>query len=484
VQTIRTSGDSLLGVINDVLDFSKIEAGRVELENAPFELRGCVEDALDLLAQQAADKRLELAYVCDADVPLAVCGDVARLRQVLVNLVSNAIKFTAAGEVVVGVSSRRLDGDSHELRFTVRDTGVGIPAERMDRLFHSFSQLDASTTRKYGGTGLGLAISKRFVELMNGAIWVTSTVGVGSTFEFTIVARTIHRAPSGERHEDVLRGKQVLIVAAGTTLRSLLARELITSGMHVRTVASPAEALDCLRARQRFVAAILDAGQEPAQAVAAIGAIRSGHGGSALPALLLSPVGVVPAGWEKLATDRVPTTILTKPVKPVRLRQALAALLGAEAKPEASSGASLEVESTAPVPLRILLAEDNRINQKVALKILERLGYRADVAANGLEVLRALERQAYDVVLMDAQMPEMDGLEAARQIHERIPSNMRPRVIAMTANAMREDREACLAAHMDDFIGKPFVPEQLAAALERCKPSPSQSAPPVKALAS
>jgi signal transduction histidine kinase/DNA-binding NarL/FixJ family response regulator len=340
VEIIRTGSETLLRVINDILDFSKIESGKLELEQAPFNLRHCVEECIDLFVPKAAEKGLELRFAMDDGLPRFVLGDVTRLRQILVNLLSNAVKFTSAGGIAVSVALDREHADHQDLHFVVKDTGCGIPGDKLDRLFKSFSQVDASTTREYGGTGLGLAISKRLCELMGGTMWVESEAGAGSIFHFTMRAR--------------------------------------------------------------------------------------------------------------------------------------AAMDGAQIQPRASSG--IERNMAQRLPLQILLAEDNVVNQKVALSILERMGYRADVAANGLEVLAALDRRHYDVVFMDTQMPEMDGLEAARRICKQWPPNQRPRIIALTADAMRGDRENCLAAGMDDYLSKPINIAELQKVLERAAPG---AIPPV-----
>ncbi|MCX6670020.1 MAG: PAS domain S-box protein [Methanothrix sp.] len=330
IETIRSSGNSLLAAINDILDFSKIEGGKMEIETQPFDMQSCLKASLDLVAAKAAEKRIALSYRFEDNVPLTVMGDVTRLRQVLVNLLSNAVKFTDSGEVAVLVAAKMLDFRQYEIHFAVKDTGIGIPGDRLDRLFQSFSQIDSSTTRKYGGTGLGLAISKRLVELMGGRVWAESAPGKGSAFHFTILVK-------------------------------------------------------------------------PAN----IESIKSG---------------------------------------------------AASGQPQALQ------RSNRTKPLRILLAEDNDVNQKVALQMLKRLGYHADVAANGLEVLKALESQPYDVILMDIQMPEMDGIDAAQRIRERWPNG--PKIVAITALALEGDRERLIQAGMDDYISKPIQIEELQSALE------------------
>ena len=469
-ETIRSSGDALLTVINDILDFSKIEAGRTELESQPFDVRECVEGALDLFAARAAEKGLDLAYFTDADVPAAIVGDVTRVRQILVNLLSNALKFTEQGEIVVSVAATERPG-FHELHFAVRDTGIGIPPERMDRLFKSFSQVDTSTTRRYGGTGLGLVISKRLSEMMGGTMWVESKVGKGSTFHFTIQAQTAPRLVRRDLRgvQPDLSGKRVLIVDDNATSRKILTLQTQRWGMLPQVTGSPAEALQWIRQGDPFDVAILDLHMPDMDGITLATEIRRQRDAQTLPLMLMTSLGRREEGAEALDL----AAFLTKPIKPSRLLDALAEIFAAEEltvekeerKPE------FDREMGTRHPLRILLAEDNVVNQKLALRLLQRMGYRADVAANGLEALAALRRQSYDVVLMDVQMPEMDGLEATRTICREWPSEQRPRIVAMTANVMKEDREACLAAGMDDYLGKPIRVEELVDALMQCRPS-------------
>jgi len=469
-EIIRGSGDTLLTVINDILDFSKIEAGKLELESQPFDLRECVEGALDLVATRAAEKGIDLAYLLSDGVPAAIVGDVTRLRQVLLNLLSNAVKFTERGEVVLWVSARPPERGSalHELTFSVRDTGIGIPADRLGRLFQSFSQVDASTTRRYGGTGLGLAISLRLTEMMGGRIGVTSEEGVGSDFHFSIRAAAtevpvqIHRDLSGI--QPTLRGKRVLVVDDNATNRRIVTAHLDIWGLTSRASESPLEALEWVRAGERFDVAILDMHMPEMDGVALARAIRPLPAGATLPLVLFTSLG----RREARAEDEGFAAYLHKPIKPSQLFDALVSVL-ADQPIHVTAGRSarsdLDPDMAARHPLRILLAEDNVVNQKVALRLLAQMGYRADVAANGLEAIEAVERQTYDVVLMDVQMPELDGFEASREINRRWPGG-RPRIVAMTANAMQGDRELCVAAGMDDYVAKPIRVEELVAALE------------------
>jgi signal transduction histidine kinase/DNA-binding response OmpR family regulator len=487
-ETIRSSGDALLSLINDILDFSKIEAGKLELETQPFDLRGCVEESLDLLASKAAEKGLELAYLIDNQVPHTVVGDVTRLRQILVNLLSNAVKFTEEGEVVVSVMSCSLpplspsmgvtEGSSsppmrgteggHEVHFAVRDTGIGIPEERMGRLFRSFSQVDASTTRKYGGTGLGLTISKRLAEMMGGRMWVESKEGQGSVFHFTIVVeaapaqgRVYLRAPESE-----LAGKRVLIVDDSETNRRILTKQAQLWEMLPRATASGLEALKWIRQGDPFDVALLDMLMPEMDGLTLAAEIRKHRDSQALPLVMLTSVGRREEGSQIVEF----AAYLTKPVKTSQLYDVLVGIFAGRPVRfrEPAARPQFDPQMGRRHPLRILLAEDNVVNQKVALRILERLGYRADVAANGLEVLEALERQRYDVVLMDVQMPEMDGVEATCCIGEQWPDERRPRIIAMTAHAMEGDRERYLGGGMDDYISKPVRVEELMEALGKC----------------
>jgi signal transduction histidine kinase/CheY-like chemotaxis protein len=461
--TIRTSGDTLLTIINDILDFSKIESGKLDLEHQPFELRHSIEEALDLIAPRAAEKGLDLTYVVDEDVPTLVVGDVTRLRQILVNLLGNAVKFTAAGEVTVHATlgAPAADPTLQEIHIAVTDTGIGIPPERLDRLFKSFSQVDASTTRQYGGTGLGLAISKRLSELMGGTMWVESELGRGSTFHFTVkmAARPATAQPAAAK---LLAGIHLLIVDDNETNRRILTRQAHGWNMQPHAVASGREALDWLRGNGACDIAILDMHMPEMDGIELAGAIRALPGGGVLPLVMLTSLGGRDAGMAPLNLS----AFLTKPVKPAQLQQVLVHII-AGIPPRRTARPRPAAENLAEtLPLRILLAEDNVINQKVAIKMLERLGYRADVAANGAEVLDAVRRQPYDVVLMDVQMPEMDGLDATRRI--RTEMTVQPRIVAMTAHAMQGDREQCLEAGMDDYVSKPVRLDELAAALRRC----------------
>jgi GAF domain-containing protein/CheY-like chemotaxis protein len=473
--TIRTSGDALLMIINDVLDFSKIEAGRVELESAPFVLRDAVEASLDILAPAAAKKGLELVYAIDDELPQAMTGDTGRLRQMLINLLSNAVKFTERGEVVVTVAGEQVvtgrGPREWQVRVDVRDTGIGIPPDAMDKLFQSFSQVDASIARRYGGTGLGLAISRRLAELMGGTLTAESSgvAGEGSVFRLAV------RLPEASadavtttrpmRIEADLTGRTVLIVDDNATNRRILVAQTARWGMVPRETGSPTEALGWLADGARFDLALFDLlmpeldGLELAERAAEL----TGNGvGPAMPVVILSSIGL----RERDGTAPL-AAWLAKPVKPSALHDTIATLLlGAEAPSTAGVAVAPGTELGVRHPLRILLAEDNPVNRKLALRLLSQLAYDAAVAEDGMQAIAALERDDFDLVLMDVQMPELDGLEATRRIRARWPDRQL-RIVAMTANAMAGDREACLAAGMNDYIAKPIRPAELTAALER-----------------
>ena len=483
VNTIRSSGDALLTIINDILDFSKIESGKMELERAPFELALCVEEALDLFALQASAKKVELGYHLDPDVPGWIMGDVTRLRQVIVNLVNNAVKFTPSGSI--SVQARRVvrdptplgfasavDADpSHFLlEFTVRDTGIGIPADRVDRLFKAFSQVDSSTTRKYGGTGLGLAISQRICQLMGGAIRVESAPGTGSAFIFTLKTEPAALTPDTGLPPlpAPLRGGTVLCVEdhplTQARLRSLFER-WGTACVVVDTITAALAATAQLTRPPALLVLESDETESPSPlaALAALAAIKC-------PRLILFPFGQTaptpPEPADRAAPDDdLPFASTSKPLRTTPLVHAVISLFNPASATTHAKAADRPLAEE--FPLDVLLAEDNAVNQKVALRFLERMGYRADAVGNGLEVLSTLGTHRYDLILMDLQMPEMDGLEATRQIRTRFPADRQPKIVALTANAMQGDREACLAAGMDDYISKPVKMHEISAAIRR-----------------
>jgi signal transduction histidine kinase/DNA-binding response OmpR family regulator len=486
VETIRSSGDALLTLLNDILDFSKIESRRLELEWQPFRLATCVEEALDLVAPRAAEKKLEIAYEVEDGLPWGLVGDMSRLRQVLVNLLTNGVKFTEYGVVVV--ETKRVSGPSGiddgagnsgakienrkpglnktegsqkecEIEFSVKDTGIGIPRDRMDRLFQSFSQVDASTTRLYGGTGLGLAISKQLVELMGGKMWVESEEGRGSVFHFTIKGQEAFK-PDGGQGGEVLAGRRVLVVDDLEVNRKIVERQLQGAGMLVRVASSAMEALGWLVQGEIFDVGVLDMQMPGMDGAELANAIHGRKGCEHLPLVLLTSLGSREVGSNGFSA------FLSKPVKSELLLRVLQQVLVGRSSGEEEARANIDRELAQGYPLKILLAEDNVVNQKVALKVLDRMGYRADVASNGKEAVDAVQRQTYDVVLMDVQMPEMDGLEATTRIRERHGEN-RPWIIALTANALQGDKERYLGVGMDDYLSKPIKIAELANALTK-----------------
>ncbi|MDD4447747.1 MAG: response regulator [Methanothrix sp.] len=457
VKTIRSSGLSLLCIINEILDFSKIDARKMDIVDLPFDLQDVLETSLDQVASQAAEKRLELAYVLASDVPRKIVGDALRLGQVLGNLAYNAVKFTPSGEVTVLVAR---DKEEKAYHFTVRDTGIGIPEDRMSRLFLPFSQVDSSLARRYDGTGLGLAISSRLVELMGGRIWAESKIGVGSQFHFSIPEKGTGTAEAARNQHagdySRLEGKKALIAVGKDASREMLANHLRSFAMFAAKPVSDREACRLLD-EEKYDVIIFDTDFAKWPMLA-----------ERISRQDLQSVPLIEIGFlgEKAAVQAKTRAFLTKPVRETQLGSALLRILGEEEQ-AAEQMREAALPAAANQDLRILLAEDNPINQKVALAMLKHLGYKADVAINGKDLLKILEQKSYDVILMDIQMPEMDGLEATRFIRSSLPSAKQPRIIAMTAYTLQGDKERCLAAGMDGYISKPVKMEELKAALNR-----------------
>ena len=480
VKTIRSSGSALLTIINDILDFSKIESGKLQLEQHPFNLRDCIEESLDLLAPEAAQKGLELVHLIDPSTPDTIVGDSNRLRQILVNLLCNAVKFTHSGEVTLSVRARKLDvenaleaGERYELLFAVKDTGIGIPTESLNRLFQPFSQVDASRDRNYGGTGLGLVISQRLCQMMGGQIWVDTEVGKGSTFSFTVVTQGVKSAVPAELKvtQPQLAGKRLLIVDDNVTCGQMLVQQGRDWGMLMRVAQSGPEALALLHQGEPFDLILLDRQMPGMDGLALAAEIRKQPYHQKLPLVMLTSMGQ-PETSEKSVIANF-AAFLNKPIKQSHLYKVLIQVLVGQpvpVSPVSERPELINLRLAQHLPLRILLAEDNVVNQKVGLLLLQRLGYRADVVSNGLEVLEALRRQPYDVVLMDVQMPQLDGLAATQRICQEWSPPQRPRLIALTANAMQGDREMCLSAGMNDYISKPLRLQELARALSQCQP--------------
>jgi PAS domain S-box-containing protein len=474
-ETIRTSGNALLGILNDVLDYSKIESGRLELEAATFDLRACVDSALDVLAARSSEKGIELFSWIDPAVPVTVVGDATRLRQVLVNLLGNAVKFTSCGEILIEVRFERSSEGTPHLAFAVKDTGIGIPESRRDRLFQGFSQIDPSTTRQYGGSGLGLAICKHLVELMRGRIWYEGVEGEGSVFRFEVEigeATAVAPIPAHlSANAPTLKGRRLLVVDGNATGRRLVLQQVAAWGLRAQAAGTPAEAAQWIAEGQCFDVALLAAASG---GEGFIPVLRRNPATAGLPVILLTALG-----------GRVPIGpgIAGGVAKPVKAAQLFALLV----ETLAGTG-SLSTPAQAPTPeppavrhpLSLLLVEDNLVNQRVALLMLRRLGYEADVAVNGREAVIAIERAHYDLVFMDLQMPEMDGIEATRAICARWPADRRPRIVAMTANASTSDRDECFAVGMSDFLSKPVRSPELARVLAE---TPARRAPVADAAA-
>ncbi len=457
LETVRTSGEALLSVINDILDFSKIEAGEMELESAAFNLRDEIESCLDLVVVATTAKRLELICHVDDSCPEWVVGDVVRLRQIIANLLANAVKFTQEGEVLVVVSCSPTPDDRLKVSVSVTDTGIGVSTLGLDRLFGSFSQVDASTTRVYGGTGLGLAISQRLAEAMQGRVEVTSTLGVGSTFLVTVVLDRSPEAALPEAQDpprSSLAGRSVLLVDDNVTNLRILNMQLTALGMTCTTAASPESALALVAGGLSYDVAVLDMvmpGMDGVQLGAALAHLDS----QSAPQILLTSMGWRPGNLEQSFA-----AYLTKPVKRASLQDALISAMAGQRHGPKSSHSRTAISEQMPPPLRILLAEDNPVNQRVAQLILGKLGQRADIVGNGTDAVRAVQQTGYDVVLMDVQMPQMDGLEATRRIRVK-KSQHQPYIVAMTAGALLEDREACTDAGMDGYLAKPVRAREL-----------------------
>lgn len=461
---IRTSGEALLRIINDILDFSKIESGRMLLENTPFILRQCIEEAIDVFATQIRAKGLDVAYLISPEVPPTLQGDVMRLRQILVNLIGNAVKFTDRGEIIIQVSPQRRHEEGCHLLFSVSDTGIGISEEGIEKLFQSFQQVDSSTTRRFGGTGLGLAISKRLAGLMGGTMWVKSKPTAGSTFFFTAVMEASDFPDDAEPLPDsaLLKPCFALIVDDNATNRYILKTQLEAWGMTSESVSSGAEALQRI-SEQKFDVALLDFQMPEMDGVSLAREISKR---TTLPLMLLSSSGEILTGETALLFKcQVP-----KPIKQSALFNGLLQIVAARPSPSPpASKKQFDSELALKHPLRILLAEDNLVNQIVALKMLSQLGYTADLAVNGLQVLEVLSETQYDLIFMDVHMPEMDGVEATRIIRERF-THQRPVIVALTAAALQGDREKFLGLGFDDYLSKPLKPQVLQDVIRSIRP--------------
>lgn len=458
-KTITTCGESLLTVINDILDFSKIESGNMELEQRDFDLRTCIEDVLDVFAGKAGKLGLDLVYEIDYNVPAQIIGDSLRLRQILVNLVSNAIKFTEQGEIFVGVHLNDVKRDGQiELQFEIRDTGIGIPADKIERLFKAFSQVDSSTSRKYGGTGLGLIICEKLIGLMGGHIDVKSIENEGTTFTFTMQSSASSQSLRTyvTNHIAGMEGKQVLVVDDNLTNRCILKNQLEMWKLVPTLASSGAEALEIMNKGMQLDLLLTDMQMPDMDGCQLAQHVQKLY--PELPIILLSSVG----DERNKEYEGLFKSVLTKPIKQEMLCKLIINELRGRSKPLTDmmpAKQKLSSDFAKEHPLKILVAEDNLVNQKLALKILSKLGFEAALAENGNVAVEMSNRELYDIILMDVQMPEIDGLEATRIIRQGM--EIQPTIIAMTANAMKEDRDQCLKAGMDDFLSKPVKLEEL-----------------------
>jgi signal transduction histidine kinase/CheY-like chemotaxis protein len=456
IETLKVSADSLVNIINDILDFSKIESGKLALEEGPFELRKCIEEALDNYAQSAIDKSIDLLYLIQPDVPPFLVGDMGRLRQIMSNLVNNAIKFTEEGEIFVSVERTGESNGVQELTFSVRDSGIGIPKEKIGILFEAFTQADAFAMRRYGGTGLGLAIAKHLIGLMDGRIWVESTLGKGSTFYFTVNLRTSETGKAklyvrGQIPE--LKNSRVLIVDDNATNRQIFTLQFESWGMKVTAANSGKEALVAIEDEEEpFDLGVVDM-QMPVMDGLELGKlIKQLPFKGDIPLIMLTSLGSI---------SKLPKEIfeaqLSKPIKLAELFEEVLRVI-AESRNRRKNEADHNVDKklSDKLPLRILLAEDNSTNQELVVTLLSKMGYHIDAVDNGRKVIEMMEKKRYDIILMDIQMPVMSGMEATKIILERFPESDRPPIIAITANAMPGDRERYLAAGMVDYLPKPI----------------------------
>jgi CheY-like chemotaxis protein/HPt (histidine-containing phosphotransfer) domain-containing protein len=496
VETVRISSDALLSLINDILDFSKIEAGKLTLETYPFNLRDCIEEAMELLVPKAAEKHIDLGYMIEQHTPTELEGDITRLRQILVNLLSNAVKFTEKGEVMVNVSLSQPSGSGRDpkspqndcrIHIAVHDTGRGIPHDQFDRLFQSFSQVDGSTTRKYGGTGLGLAISKRLAEMMGGTMWVESEVGVGSTFHFTITVESQVVQPRNHLRtiQPDLVGKRVLVIDDSPTICEIVSQKLQMWGMLVQHTTRPNEGVRWVERGDPFDVVVLDLQMPGKNGLMIAAEIRTTKGYDSIPIVLLTSVGLSRVTLRDTGLEGV--ALLFKPIRPSRLCEVLTNIFIDDGSSPLNDSYVHDSSPTStphlPMmgvehPLRILVAEDNHFNQKVVSLLLKRMGYQPTIVSNGNEVIHSLYQKRYDVILMDVQMPEMDGVAATRWIRSSVAAADQPRIIAMTAHALTGDREQCLEVGMDDYVSKPMRMEELVQALLNTPSAPHLADPP------
>ena len=467
LNTIRISGESLLMVFDGILDFSKIESGKLEIEQDPFELRNCIEETVDLVSLKARQRGNEVVYVIDASVPQRIVGDEKRLRQILANVINNSVKFTERGEIIISVRKQSQSGEECELLFSVKDTGIGIPGDKLQSIFEPFTQADSSVTRKYGGTGLGLVICSRMVGLMGGKIWAESKEGSGSKFSFTVRVKVVPGPAPLLKTDPGLKGKRVLIVDDNETNLEILSQECRLWGMIPHSTLSPMEALQWVQSDSPFDLAILDMQMPDMDGIELARKARALRDSISFPMILLS-------SWD-LTDARVKAhrdlfrAMVMKPLKISEFSSLLKSIFGQvpTAAMASRSGSNAGQGLSGEIPLSIMVAEDNLINQKLILRMLRSMGYEPVIVGTGLEVLQTLENSPADLIFMDVQMPDLDGLETTQRIREKYGKDGKPRIVAMTAFALAGDREKCLQAGMDDYLSKPFVSEQVIAMIRK-----------------
>ena len=459
LRTIKISGDSLLNIINDILDFSKIESGKLELEHHEFELTACIEDVIDLLSVKANEKNIDLLYFIDQSVPPFIIGDQCRLRQILVNLINNAIKFTHSGEVFLSVNCVNKINNNVEIEFNIKDTGIGIKPELLSKLFRAFSQAETSTNRRYGGTGLGLIISKKLTELMGGKIGVASKDQEGSEFFFNIKTEYTNKKKECTNIE-ILKDKKVLIIDDNETNIKVLEAQLKIWKMRVISSNHPIEAINILKKENDFDLVITDMDMPDISGIETAEKIRRYYEKSKLPIIILSSVNI-----DSTANKEAFDLYLMKPIKHTQLLKIILKVF-VEIKNIKSDDFFQIKKLSDKYPLKVLVAEDNLINQKVVIKLMEKFGYKVDIANNGLEAISRAKTNNYDIIFMDIQMPEMDGVEATKEILRDNEIYPKPMIIAMTANVMKEDIEKYFGSGFNDHIGKPIITDNLQKALE------------------
>ncbi|RPI74013.1 MAG: response regulator, partial [Ignavibacteriales bacterium] len=467
VDTIRLSGDQLLVIINDILDFSKVEAGLLDLEKKPFDLRDCVEDSLSLLAPKAAEKKIDLSYLIENNTPVTISGDVTRLRQILTNLLSNSIKFTEMGEVFISVSAKPVDKIKHEILFSVKDTGKGISKEKIPGLFQAFNQLGSSTFHEYGGSGLGLAISKKLAEKMGGSMWVESEVDKGTTFYFTIIAESVSSVSKvylrGQTHQ--LKDRMLLIIDDNETNRKILSAQADLWGMKSKSTDNPAVGLNWLKNGEVFDIAILDYNMPMMDGMTLSAEIKKIQTCKDLPIIILT-------SYDKEYTiadeDKNASSVITKPIKHSQLQELIIQhLKNKDEKKESPRKKPEDYDSKSIYPLEILLAEDNLVNQKVIQRILAKLGYKIDLVVNGKEVISSLRKKNYDLILMDINMPVLNGYETSKIIRKEFSKDTQPVIIAITAGSLQDNEKEFKNSGMNDFIEKPVNYNQMKKIISR-----------------